>query len=27
MQANALIVVREDAHEIAEGELVDVLSL
>ena len=27
MQANALIVVREDVHEIAEGELVDVLLL
>ncbi|HXI89958.1 MAG TPA: gephyrin-like molybdotransferase Glp [Blastocatellia bacterium] len=27
MQANALIVVREDVHEIEEGEFVDVLSL
>jgi molybdopterin molybdotransferase len=27
MRANALIVVREDVHEIAEGELVDVLLL
>ncbi len=27
MQANALIVVREDAHETAQGELVDVLLL
>jgi len=27
MQANALIVVREDVHEIEEGEFVDVLLL
>src|SRR5262249_30495089 len=27
MRANALIIVREDVHEIAEGELVDVMLL
>jgi molybdopterin biosynthesis enzyme len=27
MRANALIIVREDVHDIAEGELVDVMVL